>query len=86
MPTWIIDTTGTLAAILGTLCWLPQVARTIRTKETKDISLWSNLLLLTTVTLWFFYGLAIGAWPIIAANSVSMMLVGIIVASKLRHG
>lgn len=86
MPSWIIDTVGTVAAILGTICWLPQAVRTIRTRETKDLSLWSNLLLLATVTLWFLYGLAIGAWPLVAANIVSIILVGIIVVMKLRHG
>lgn len=83
---WLVEAIGSLAAILGTICWLPQAIRTVRTRDTKGLSLASNLLLLTTVTLWFVYGLAIGAWPLVAANIVSMVLVGAIVAMKLRHG
>lgn len=83
---WIVNATGSLAAILGTICWLPQAIRTVRTRDTKSLSLASNVLLLTTVTLWFLYGLAIGAWPLVAANTVSIILVGLIVAMKLRYG
>ena len=86
MPTWMVDLTGTAAAILGTICWLPQAVRTIRTRETKSLSLWSNLLLFSTVTLWFLYGLALGAWPLVAGNAISILLVGTIVTLKLRHG
>ena len=86
MSTWLVEAIGTLAAILGTICWLPQAVRTIRTRETKSLSLWSNLLLLATVTLWFLYGLALDAWPLVAANIVSIVLVGTIVLMKLKHG
>ncbi|WP_075216853.1 SemiSWEET family sugar transporter [Mongoliimonas terrestris] len=84
--TWLVEAIGALAAILGTICWLPQAIRTVRTRDTRGLSLASNLLLLTTVTLWFLYGVAIGAWPLVAANIVSMVLIGAIVAMKLRHG
>lgn len=86
MPTWLIDAIGTLAAVIGTICWLPQSLKTIRSRETKDLSLASNLLLFSAVTLWFLYGLAIASWPLVAANTVSMLLVGTIVILKLRYG
>lgn len=86
MPIWFVDAIGTLAAIIGTICWLPQSIKTIRSRETKNLSLWSNVLLLSAVTLWFIYGIAIGSWPLIAADTVSMLLVGTIVGLKLRHG
>ncbi|GGY04001.1 SemiSWEET family sugar transporter [Paludibacterium paludis] len=86
MSSWIIETIGSAAAVLGTLCWLPQAVRTIRTKDTKSLSLWSNVLLLATVVLWFVYGLALGAWPLVIANSISIVLVGIIVFMKCLHG
>ena len=33
----VVETVGTLAAVLGTVCWLPQSIKTIRTKNTKDL-------------------------------------------------
>jgi MtN3 and saliva related transmembrane protein len=77
---------GTAAAVLGTICWLPQTLKTWRTRETKDLSLPANLLILTTLTLWLIYGLMIAAWPLIFGNVVSILLVGAIVTAKLKFG
>lgn len=85
MPSWV-DLVGTTAAVIGTISWLPQSVRTIRTRDTSGLSLWTNLLLFTAVSLWLVYGLALGSWPIIGANAISMVLIGTIVCLKLRYG
>ena len=77
------ETIGFLAAILGTICWLPQTIKTWRTREVDDLSIWANLLILATVTLWLVYGILLGAWPLIVANVISIMLIGAIVAAIL---
>jgi MtN3 and saliva related transmembrane protein len=38
----------------------------------------------TGVGLWFLYGVALGAWPIIVTNAVTLLLTGAILALKLR--
>ncbi len=86
MAPWMVETIGMLAAIIGTIGWLPQAMKTIRTKKTKDLSLWTNAMLLTTVSLWFVYGIAIESWPLVLGNIVSIILVGTIVVLKIRHG
>ncbi|MDE2445817.1 MAG: hypothetical protein KGO94_06545 [Alphaproteobacteria bacterium] len=68
------------------MCWLPQVIKTIRTRNTADISLWSQLLLLGCITLWLVYGIAMHALPVVIANGFSGALVAVIVVLKLRHG
>lgn len=75
-----------MAAALTTLCWLPQAARVIRLKDTRAISLTTNLVFATGILLWLIYGIAIGNWPLIAANGVSLILTLIIIAMKLRYG
>lgn len=77
---------GGAAAVLGTVCWLPQTLKTWRSRETKDLSLPANLLILTTLTLWLIYGLMISAWPLILGNVISILLVGAIVTAKLKFG
>ncbi|AXT28018.1 hypothetical protein D1823_16460 [Ruegeria sp. AD91A] len=77
---------GGAAAVLGTICWLPQTLKTWRSRETKDLSLPANLLILTTLTLWLIYGLMISAWPLILGNVISILLVGAIVTAKLKFG
>ncbi len=77
---------GGLAAVLTTICWLPQALRVVRYKDTAAISLATNLIFATGILLWLVYGIAIGNWPLIAANAVSMMFTLVIIAMKLRHG
>ena len=83
---FLIESTGMIAAILTTACWVPQAVRTIHTKDTRGISLWAQILLVLGVVLWLIYGLAIGSWPLIFSNVVTFFLVAIILTLKLRHG
>ena len=77
---------GYLAALLGTICWVPQAMKVWQTGETRALYLWANLLFLATVTLWLVYGVMIGDWPLILANIVAVALVSAIVAAKLKFG
>lgn len=76
---------GYVAAVFGTICWVPQLAKIWISRETKDLSLWANLLMLTNLTLWMTYGLLLGAWPLFIANLISILLVGSIVTAKLTY-
>lgn len=79
----MIDLLGYAAALLGTLCWIPQVLKVWKTRQTKDLSLSTNLMLFTTMSLWLIYGIAINSPPLIAANILSAVFVGSIVSAKL---
>jgi MtN3 and saliva related transmembrane protein len=82
----LIEFLGMRAAILTTACWVPQAVRTIRSKDTRGISLLAQVLLAAGIALWLVYGLAIGSWPLIIANVVTFMLVVTILTLKLRYG
>jgi MtN3 and saliva related transmembrane protein len=81
-----LEILGFVAAILTTLCWLPQAAKTIRTKETGSLSLLAQSALTVGIVLWLAYGLLIGNAPIILSNAISLVLVTTILAMKLRYG
>lgn len=57
----------------------------LRTRDTRSLSLPTNLLLLSAVSLWLIYGLMLGDWPIIIANVISVSFVGMIVIAKLIY-
>lgn len=76
---------GYFAAILGTICWVPQMFKTWSSRETKDLSLWANLLMLANLSLWLTYGILLAAWPLIIANLIAILLVGSIVTAKLIY-
>lgn len=86
MPTYFADTVGMLAATLTTLCWLPQAVRILRTRDTRAISLVTQSAFAAGIALWFVYGVMITSWPVILSNAVTLLLVGVILVLKLRHG
>lgn len=83
---WFIDFIGATGAVLTTLCWLPQALKVIREKETRALSLPATGAFTAGVVLWLVYGLAIGDWPLIGSNAVTLTLMAPILAMKLRYG
>ena len=81
-----IELLGFAAAALTSLCWLPQAWRTVRTRDTQAISLWTQGLLAAGTTLWLSYGIQILSWPVIVANALTLLLVLLIITMKLRFG
>jgi MtN3 and saliva related transmembrane protein len=81
----LIDLVGSVAATLTTLAFLPQVIKTLKTRRTRDIStaMWS--LFCAGVALWLVYGLLLGAWPLIIANSLTLLLAGTVLTLKLAN-
>lgn len=76
---------GLAAGTLTTIAALPQIIKTIKLKETKDISLLMYLLLCSGITLWFIYGIFIQDTPIILANSIALVLNLIVLIFKLKY-
>ena len=82
----LIDAIGTAGAVLTTLCWLPQALKVIRDKDTRALSLPATLAFTLGIALWLVYGLAIGDWPLIGSNALTLAPLGMIIAAKLRYG
>jgi MtN3 and saliva related transmembrane protein len=77
---------GAAAGICTTTAYVPQVIKTWRSRSTSDISLGMFLVMVTGVALWIGYGVALGDWLIVAANAATLLLTGIVLLLKLRHG
>jgi MtN3 and saliva related transmembrane protein len=80
-----VESIGFAAAALTTVSFVPQVAHTLRTRDTRAISLWMYALFSAGVALWGLYGLLIGSWPVIAANAITLVLASIVLWHKLRE-
>ena len=76
---------GLVAAFLTTFAYLPQSIKTIKTKHTKDLSLHTIIMLELGLISWLCYGLAISDIPIIAANTVSIVFMSIILIMKIKY-
>jgi MtN3 and saliva related transmembrane protein len=79
------DLIGYLAASLTTLSFLPQALHTFRTRDVSGISLGMYATFTTGVALWLAYGVLLGAWPLIAANGLTLVLALAILVMKLRY-
>jgi MtN3 and saliva related transmembrane protein len=80
------DLIGMVAGSLTTLSFVPQVVKTWKSRSAGDISLGMFLLFSLGVALWLVYGVAIGSFPIILFNTVTLVLSASIIAMKLRFG
>lgn len=78
------DILGSLAGALTTIAFIPQVVKTWKTRSTHDISLIMFSLFSLGVLLWLLYGIALGALPIIIANSITLALAMSILVMKIR--
>jgi MtN3 and saliva related transmembrane protein len=79
MAEWL----GYAAACLTTGAFLPQAILTLRTRDVSGISLAMYSSFTLGVGLWLAYGIVLGAWPIIAANAVTLGLATLILGMKI---
>lgn len=77
---------GFAAAALTSASFIPQAVMTIRTRDTRGISLGMYAIFTLGVALWLAYGIALDSWPMIVANTATLALAGTILLLKLRYG
>ena len=77
---------GYAAATCTTLSFVPQAAKTIRTRATSGISLWMYVVFTFGIACWFGYGLFLQSWPMIVSNAITFVLSATILGLKLKHG
>lgn len=81
----LADWLGIVAGSLTTMAFVPQVLKTWKSRSTEDISATMFIIFSLGVTLWITYGVAIRSIPIIIANSITLVLAGVILYFKLRR-
>jgi MtN3 and saliva related transmembrane protein len=77
---------GFVAGGLTTIAFIPQLLKTWKSRSAEDVSLGMLVIFCTGVALWLVYGLLIGAWPVILANVVTLVLALAILLLKVRYG
>ncbi len=81
-----ITAIGLMAAFCTTVSFIPQVLQILKTKETKGISLGMYIIFTTGIACWLIYGICIKDIPIIAANTITLVLAATILIFKIKHG
>lgn len=81
----ITDFIGYCSAFLTTLAFVPQAHQSWKTRDLSGISLPMYSLFSLGVLGWLIYGLKINSWPLIAANSITLLLACVVLYLKLQH-
>jgi MtN3 and saliva related transmembrane protein len=77
------DWIGYTAAALTTGSFVPQALHTLRTRDVSGISLAMYATFTVGIALWLAYGLLLGDWPIVIANTVTLGLATTILVTKI---
>jgi MtN3 and saliva related transmembrane protein len=76
---------GLAAAFLTTASFVPQVYRSLVTRDTRGISLQMYCVFTVGIALWLIYGLLRHDLPVTLANSVTLVLAVTVLILKLRY-
>ncbi len=79
-----IEAIGLVAGACTTAAFLPQVVKTWKSRSTGDLSAAMLVIFTAGVALWLLYGVLIRSTPVIAANSVTLLLAATLAWFKLR--
>jgi MtN3 and saliva related transmembrane protein len=77
--------TGIAAGCLTTSSTLPQIVKTIRSKDSKDVSVGMFSILVIGVGLWVAYGIMKNDLPIIIFNSLAVVLNILMIFLKFKY-
>ncbi len=76
---------GLVAGCLTTGSFVPQVIKTLKTKDVSGISLVMYVAFCTGVSLWLLYGMINQQVSVIAANGITLVLALMVLYLKIRY-
>ncbi len=76
---------GSMAAVLTTISFVPQVIHSYRTRDLSGVSLSMYSIFTLGVGLWLLYGVIKQDWPLILANSITFCLAAIVLGLKIQQ-
>ena len=81
---WVVIL-GTIASVLVTVGWIPQIIRGYKTKSLSDVSYYLMILISTGSVLWIFYGIEIQDKIIITVNIAILIFNLLLLGMKIKY-
>lgn len=81
----MVEIIGYVAAAFTTICYIPQVWHTYKTKDVTGISLGMYLALAVGVGLWLVYSIILMLVPMILCNAFCWAMIVAMIFMKLRY-
>ena len=85
MSDWLPTILGTVAGLLSTASFAPQVLKAWRERDTAAISKRMYMVTVTAFVLWSIYGFLLGSVPLIVFNLLSLAMSATILVLKIRN-
>lgn len=82
----LIAVIGFVAAVLNTILIIPQLAKTLKTRKTRDLSAPTFMILVASSSLWVIYAFGTHTWPILFSATSGLVAAIIILGMKARYG
>ncbi|MDR3502992.1 MAG: SemiSWEET family transporter [Legionella sp.] len=80
----LINVLGFVAGFLTFVCFLPQVYQIIKTKDTRSLSLITQIIYVVGAAMWFAFSIAAGSWTAAMFNILSTALASVILYYKIK--
>ena len=77
---------GYIAALVGTTIFIPQVIQTVRTKDTRSLSLPTFILISLNNSVWLTYGILTDNLVIILSQVLVFPICLVILGYKIKYG
>jgi MtN3 and saliva related transmembrane protein len=81
----LVEWIGLIAGTCTTLSFVPQLITVFRHRSARDISYGWLAVFTTGVIFWLWYGLLLLSVPVILANAVTLSLLVVLIALKVKY-
>jgi len=81
----MIELLGSIAAVLTTTAFIPQVIKVYQTNQTNDLSILTFSMFTAGVFCWIIYGIFIQSYPLIFANIITFLLACYILIKIIKN-
>lgn len=79
-----IEAIGLLAGVIGIFAWIPQIRQVWVHKRHDGISLTTFAVVSFALGLWLVYGILVDSFAMIAANIMTLSVIGAVIIGVLR--
>jgi MtN3 and saliva related transmembrane protein len=84
MATMMVEALGLLAGVIGIVAWIPQIIQVWVHKRHDGLSLTTFAVVSLALALWLVYGILIDSFAMVAANIMTLSVIGAVIIGVMR--
>jgi MtN3 and saliva related transmembrane protein len=80
----MVEALGLLAGVIGIVAWIPQIIQVWVHKRHDGLSLTTFAVVSLALALWLVYGILIDSFAMVAANIMTLSVIGAVIIGVMR--